>query len=176
MKKNLLFLAFFLSASIGFGQAKHKHHHIRKDTLTPPPVTHYDTVARNTTQNGDETIPPPMAYSQDYSNRPDTAPKTYVETMPQFPGGMDAMYSFIKRTVKYPEIAKEAGIEETIYMKFVVDTTGTICRIEVAKGRDKSLIAEATRCLKQMPKWTPGRMNGKVVNVYFTLPFRFRFN
>ncbi len=96
--------------------------------------------------------------------------------MPEYPGGSDAMYGFIKGHLQYPQAEKEAGIEETIYMRFVIDTYGEVVRIEVVEGRNKHFIEAAANCLKAMPKWFPGKMNGVPVSVFYTLPFRFRLN
>ncbi len=174
MKSIGFLFVFLVSFYGGFAQSHPKKHHHKKDSVyPPPPISYYDTIHTNSTQNGEEDAPQSID-GLGYVNPPDTGPKIYVERMPDFPGGESAMYNFIKKNLKYPQAAKEAGIEETIYMRFVVDSTGVVGRVSVQKGRNKMLIDAATECLKSMPKWTPGSMYGKKVSVYYMLPFKFR--
>lgn len=99
---------------------------------------------------------------------------TYVEQMPSFPGGEQAMYSYIKENLHYPEEAMEEGIEGRVYIKFIVSETGAIKNVECVKAADTSLKAEAIRLVSSMPQWVPGKQNGRAVNVYFTLPISFK--
>mgnify|MGYP002035818604 CR=1 FL=1 len=48
--------------------------------------------------------------------------------------------------------------------------------VKVVKGVHKTLDSEATRVVKSMPKWTPGKQRGKAVNARFTLPIKFRIS
>lgn len=101
---------------------------------------------------------------------------TFVEQVPEFPGGQEAMMKFISKNIVYPEHAKENNVEGKVLLKFVINTQGEIRNIEVInKVRyGYGLEEEAIRVLKKMPRWTPGKQNGKPVNVYFTLPISFR--
>jgi len=101
---------------------------------------------------------------------------TFVEQMPEFPGGQEAMLRFISKNVKYPEDAMVNNVEGKVLLKFVVNTDGYIQDIEVvSKIRyGYGLEDEAIRVLKKMPQWTTGKQNGKPVNVYYILPISFR--
>lgn len=97
-----------------------------------------------------------------------------VEQMPSFPGGEAEMMKFIGENLRYPVVAQESGIQGRVTIRFVVTANGTIDEVKVIRGIDPSCDREAERVVKAMPKWTPGRQNGKNVSVYFTLPILFR--
>lgn len=97
-----------------------------------------------------------------------------VEQMPSFPGGTEALLSWISNNLKYPVKAEENGVQGRVVCSFVVDRDGSIQDIQVVKSIDPSLDAEAIRLLNSMPKWTPGMQNGVSVRTKFTLPFTFR--
>lgn len=99
-----------------------------------------------------------------------------VEQLPQFPGGQSALISFLSRNVKYPKVCQENGIQGTVIMQFVINKDGNISDVSVYKGVNPYLDTEATRVIKSMPKWTPGKQKGKPVNVKYTLPINFRLN
>jgi protein TonB len=101
---------------------------------------------------------------------------TVVEQNPEFPGGTAALMKYLNDNINYPPIASENGIKGKVTLKFVVDKTGAISQVEILKGVDPSLDKEATRVVKSMPKWIPGKQNGKAVNVWFTLPVTFTLN
>lgn len=96
-----------------------------------------------------------------------------VEQQPEFPGGVEAMMRFIRDNIKYPTIAAESGIKGRVHLKFVVTKTGEIGDVQVIRGIDPNLDKEAVRVIQSMPKWIPGKQNGKPVNVYFSLPVNF---
>lgn len=106
--------------------------------------------------------------------KPKTGVFTTVEEMPEFPGGVDALQTFVYSSMKYPEIAFENGIEGQVYVKFVVDNTGSITNAKISRGVDPSLDKEAIRIVESMPKWNPGKQNGEAVDVAFTMPVNFR--
>ena len=99
---------------------------------------------------------------------------TFVELMPEFPGGEAALMKFLRNNVNYPSIASDNGISGTVTVKFVVDKNGLINGV-VVEGAKKGggLEEEAMRVVKKMPKWKPGKQNGETVAVYFNLPIRF---
>lgn len=99
---------------------------------------------------------------------------TIVEQMPSFPGGEQEMMKYIGSNLRYPVVAQESGIQGRVTVRFVVTKEGNIDQVEVVRGIDPSCDREAIRVVKSMPKWTPGRQNGKSVPVYFTLPILFR--
>ena len=98
-----------------------------------------------------------------------------VETMPEFPGGQQALFKYLSENVKYPVIAQENGIQGRVICQFVVNKDGAIVDVEVVRsGGDPSLDKEAMRVIKSMPKWNPGKQRGKAVRVKYTVPVNFR--
>ncbi|HPG55043.1 MAG TPA: energy transducer TonB [Candidatus Enterocola sp.] len=97
-----------------------------------------------------------------------------VEKMPEFKGGAEAMNNFLVRNIKYPLIAQENNIQGRVICQFVVNSDGRIVDVEVVRGVEASLDAEAVRVIKSMPPWTPGKQGGKNVRVKYTLPIRFK--
>ena len=98
-----------------------------------------------------------------------------VETMPEFPGGQQALFKYLSENVKYPVIAQENGIQGRVICQFVVNRDGSIVDVEVVRsGGDPSLDKEAIRVIKSMPKWKAGQQRGKPVRVKYTLPVNFK--
>lgn len=97
-----------------------------------------------------------------------------VEQMPAYPGGMEALNNYIMKNIKYPPKAAENGIQGRVIVTFVITKEGKMTKAKVKKSIDPLLDAEALRVVKTMHKWIPGRQNGKVVNVQFTIPVTFR--
>ena len=99
---------------------------------------------------------------------------TVVETMPEFPGGQGALLQYLAKSIKYPVIAQENGIQGRVSCSFVVNKDGSIVDAEVIRGVDPSLDKEALRVINSMPKWSPGKQRGKPVRVKYTVPVTFR--
>lgn len=99
-----------------------------------------------------------------------------VDKMPEFPGGLNAQQRFIGQNLKYPVEAQEKGIEGRVTVRYAVKSTGDISDVVVIRGVHPSLDKEAVRVVKAMPKWIPGKQNGKVVDVYYTLPLIFKIS
>ena len=98
-----------------------------------------------------------------------------VESMPEFPGGQQALFKYLSENVKYPVIAHENGIQGRVICQFVVNKDGSIVDVEVVRsGGDPSLDKEAVRVIKSMPKWKPGKQRGKPVRVKYTVPVNFK--
>lgn len=93
-----------------------------------------------------------------------------------FPGGMSKLPPYLLDNLVYPQIAIELGLEGKCYTKFVVSKTGEISNVTVERGVPdcKECDKEAVRVIKGMPRWTPGKFNGRVVNSYFHLPIAFK--
>ena len=97
-----------------------------------------------------------------------------VEQMPSFPGGDAELMKFLNSHIKYPAVAEENGIQGRVVATFVVERDGSITDVDVIKSVDPSLVKEAVRVLKSMPKWIPGKQNGSAVRVKYTVPVTFR--
>jgi TonB family protein len=98
----------------------------------------------------------------------------FAEEMPEFPGG--GMMTFLVKNIRYPEYAKDAGIQGTVFISFVVNKYGGVERITVMNkkgGAHSALEKEAVRVMEMMPPWTPGRISGRPVNVQYTQPIKF---
>ena len=112
-----------------------------------------------------------------------------VETPPIFYGcsrsaSKDEKYACFQRGVsnhvvnnfKYPQISKEMGIQEKIYVQFIIDKKGNVSSAKVVRGEDKHLKKEALRLVNTLPKMIPARQKGKPVAVTFTMPINFMLN
>lgn len=97
-----------------------------------------------------------------------------VSVSPEFKGGPKAMAEFIVNNFKYPETAREYEEEGTVWIEFVVRKNGKLSDIKVVKGVSRSLNNECIRVISLMPRWKPGRQNGKRVNVRYTIPIKAR--
>ncbi|NCC73397.1 MAG: energy transducer TonB [Sphingobacteriia bacterium] len=98
---------------------------------------------------------------------------TVVESMPEFPGGDAARMKFLQENIKYPQLARESGIQGTVYVTFVVETNGGVTDVRVLRGIGGGCDEEAVRVIQSMPKWIPGKQRGKPVRVQFNMPIRF---
>lgn len=109
-----------------------------------------------------------------------------VEDMPTFPGceseknkaerekcADTELRKYLGRTVKYPAMAKDAGIAGRVYVNFVVMEDGSIAKIKLLKGIGGGCDEEAMRVVKKMPKWNPGKQRGRNVRVSYNLPINF---
>ena len=97
-----------------------------------------------------------------------------VEQQPQFPGGEEAMYRFIASNAHYPKEARENGIQGTVYLTFIVERDGSISNVRILRSPSDLLSEEASRVVKSMPRWKPGKAAGKNVRVQYTLPLHFQ--
>ncbi|MEO8934821.1 MAG: TonB family protein [Xanthomarina sp.] len=94
---------------------------------------------------------------------------SYVEKMPQYPGGQDAMSKFISDNIVYP---KQTIKEGRVFVTFIVRKNGKITDVSVLRGFDEYYDNECVRLVKMMPNWIPGEQNGKKMNVQFVLPIK----
>jgi protein TonB len=99
---------------------------------------------------------------------------TVVDQQPEYAGGYEAMMAFIKANMKYPPNARRMQIEGTVHVSFIVSKTGEISEVKVLRGIMTECDTEAVRVIQMMPRWKPGRQNGRPVNVRFILPLKFR--
>lgn len=97
-----------------------------------------------------------------------------VDEAAQFPGGLPELVKFLQTNLKYPKIARDQGIEGTVYITFVVEKDGSISSAEVVKGVSLETDVEATRVVEMFPNWIPGKHNGEVVRSSFVVPIKFK--
>ena len=104
---------------------------------------------------------------------------------PEYPGGSSALFEFIKNTMVYPAAAVKDSIQGRVIVQFIVEEDGSITNPVVVKSsglnRNQSysnifnqLDAEAIRIISVMPKWNPGKVEGKPCRVRYNLPINFR--
>lgn len=98
---------------------------------------------------------------------------TVVEQEPAFPGGNDALLAYVSKNIRYPESAKEMDIQGKVVLRFVVLENGSVGDVQVIQSLDHACDREAIRVVKSLPRFTPGKQQGKPVKTYFTLPVRF---
>jgi len=99
-----------------------------------------------------------------------------VEVMPQYPGGPIAMLKYIMENIKYPEQAMKEGIQGRVTVRFIVEKDGSISDVRPVLSVHPLLNKEAVRVVESMPKWSPGKQNGKPVRVRFNVPVMFKLN
>ncbi len=114
--------------------------------------------------------PPPPAPKPEVSNKVFDV----VEEMPHFPGGAAALQAFLSSNTKYPVVAQENGVQGRVTVSFVVERDGSITDVRVVRSVDPSLDREASRVVRSMPRWSPGKQNGSAVRVKYTVPVVFR--
>lgn len=106
-------------------------------------------------------------------DEPKDVPFLNVQEMPEFIGGLEKMYKFLKDNIKYPAQARETGLQGLVGVTFVVEKDGSITGATLMNDIGGGCGAEALRVVEAMPKWKPGKQNGVVVRVQFNLPIRF---
>ncbi|MCO5947713.1 energy transducer TonB [Mucilaginibacter flavidus] len=98
---------------------------------------------------------------------------TSVETVPSFPGGLNAFYNFLGKNVQYPVEAVMHHTQGKVIVSFVVEKNGRLSNVTVTKGIGSGCDEEAARVLKHSPKWKPGTQGGKPVRVAYSVPISF---
>lgn len=115
-------------------------------------------------------------YSTSYTAAPGRIEEqvyTIVEEMPSFPGGEAELFKYLNRSIRYPQLAQDAGITGITYITMIVGTDGRIRDAKVLRGIGGGCDEEALRVVRSMPAWNPGRQRGKPVSVQYNLPIRF---
>lgn len=136
----------------------------------PSPATNNQST---NSSNQAATAPSEAKEASEKENAPQAAPLMVAETMPSFPGGNSAMYRFINKNLNYPAQARDNEIEGKIYVQFVVQPNGKLTDKKVVRSIGYGCDKEALKIISKMPKWKPGKQNGKKVAVYYTIPIKF---
>lgn len=97
-----------------------------------------------------------------------------VEEMPAFPGGEQKLMEYVAKNIKYPQIARETGIQGRVFVGFVVEPDGSISNVKLLRGIGGGCDEEAMRVIKSLPKWKPGKQRGKAVRVSYQIPVFFK--
>ncbi|MCC2546124.1 energy transducer TonB [Hymenobacter sp. BT175] len=104
-----------------------------------------------------------------------TVPFSHAEVMPEFAGGMQALQRYMQRNLRYPRQALANTVSGKVFVSFTVNMDGSITDVEVIKGLGYGTEEEASRVVRNMPPWTPGRQNNHAVPVRYTLPITFKY-
>jgi periplasmic protein TonB len=153
-----------------------------KEEEPPPKVEETEkAVISNVTKEGEETeevaaAPPPVEAPKEVEIEKPKEEEifTSVEQNPEFPGGNIEALKYIAKNIKYPSAAQRANVSGKVFIKFVVERDGAIGDVQILKGIGFGCDEEAQRVIKSMPKWTPGKQNGRNVRVWFTLPVNYQ--
>lgn len=143
--------------------------------------------------SSDGTIVDPAVYPVD-EEAPPTATQQgdvfqYVEEMPSWKGceteenrneidicSQKKFLQYVKENLRYPEMAKDANVTGTVYLKCVIEKDGSITGVKIMRGVIPALDKEAKRLVEEMPAWNPGRQRGKIVRVQYVLPIHFKLD
>lgn len=149
-------ICILLAASIFFvGSCEDEADRLADQSVAPPP-------------------PPPLIREIPNEEQLDTEQVfEVVEDQPEPAGGMDAFYEFVGKELRYPEEAKNQGIEGRVFVKFVVDEQGKVSDVKAVKGIGAGCDAEAERVLK-LTKWIPGKQRGHAVKVRMIMPITYK--
>lgn len=140
-----------------------------KRFLTPL-LENYNRDIENARQNR---IPGQLLIRGDSIKADSTYHWPIYEVKPSFPGGDSALYEFLESNMQYPEEAKRNNEHGRVIVTFYIEKDGTVTNPRILRGRTPSLDAEALRIVSIMPKWTPGKFNGELKKVRYTLPISF---
>lgn len=98
---------------------------------------------------------------------------TPVDVDAEFPGGIEELIMFVCMNVEYPEQARTAEVEGTVYASFCIDKDGSVSNITILKDIGYGCGDEVVKMLKSMPQWKPAKIRGKNVRSEFNLPVTF---
>ena len=97
-----------------------------------------------------------------------------VDPMPEYPGGIERLHSFISRKLEYPIELYDNGLEGSVVVQFAIDEQGKVQEVEIVESTDERFNVAAVEVFQKMRRWKPGEQNGKPVKVYFTFPLNFK--
>ena len=137
-------------------------------------VSNIDSIARSVTNVTVDNKVAPVSVLQKQKS-PDNEQKVYivVSEMPKFNGNL---YQWLAQNIKYPAEASQKHQQGTVMIKFVVAADGRVRQAEIIRSASPSLDKEAMRIVSVMPKWIPGKQDGRPVAVYYTLPIKFKLS
>lgn len=99
-----------------------------------------------------------------------------VEQQPEFPGGMEKLGKYLSENLNYPAAAKKASVQGRVFVNFIVTKTGDVTDVNILKDVGFGTGEEAVRVVSQMPRWKPGKQDGRPVNVRYNLPINFELD
>ena len=122
---------------------------------------------------------PTKSVNKTDANKPDMKPDKngvyqIVEEMPQFPGGETKLMEYIAKNLTYPQEARDKGVEGRVFIGMVIEKDGSVSNVKVLRGISQECDAEAVRVISSLPKWKPGKQDGKPVRVSYQIPINFK--
>ena len=147
MKYIIIIIAFITVSVVAYGQH-------------PPPKTPKDPDADMMAEPSRDTSSVNGLYKQ-------------VEREPQFPGGIQKLYAYLRKNLRYPQAARENNVQGKVFVTFVVEKDGSLTGVKVLKSLSPETDAEAIRLMQASPKWNPGIQNNRAVRVQYTFPVVF---
>jgi TonB family protein len=127
---------------------------------------------KSTTVKKEVALPPSSSDKGSSTHMTDGAYQV-VDVMPEFPGGDEALLKYIADSTHYPKEAKEKAIQGKVIARFMVRKDGSVSNVSILKGVNALLDDEAIRVVKTLPRFTPGKLKGKKVPVWFMIPISY---
>lgn len=140
-------------------------------------TTQSGVVTRTGDPNAVAAIPNDLPVGKDDGVAPEVSkPYIFVEQMPELPsgGGQPAIVAAIQKAVRYPSIALRNQVEGRVYVSFTVDPKGEVTDVKIVKGLGSGIDEETIRAIKTLPRFIPGKQNGREVSVSFTVPVTYK--
>jgi periplasmic protein TonB len=149
-------------------------HEVVKDEPPPTQEEVQKTTVSTTTNTGTQVYVPPNDEKKIIKKEEPEPIYEAVDEAPEFPGGYEAFKKYVASHINYPESAKEAGVQGTVYIRMTVSKTGAISEAVVVRDPvGYGCGAEAAKVIRSMPPWKPGKMGGNPVSVHYTVPVTF---
>jgi len=104
----------------------------------------------------------------------DTGLSSAIDVYPRYPGGDESRLYYLRKQIRYPEAALKGSVQGVVMVVFIVETDGTLSNIDVTKRIGAGCDEEAIRVTREMPRWDPGKRNGRPVRVMVRMPIVFR--
>lgn len=96
-----------------------------------------------------------------------------VDESPEFPGGMEGWNGFLRNNLTYPTLARQKGIEGTVYITFVVNKDGSVSDANILRGIGGGCDEESLRVIQSSPNWIPGKNKGEIVRTRMRVPINY---
>lgn len=97
-----------------------------------------------------------------------------IETLPEFPGGIDGFMKWLTQMLHYPPLAQRQRIQGTVLVAFIINADGSVTNLKIVKSAGKELDDEALRVMRMMPAWKAGEDHGKPCRTYLRIPIVFK--
>lgn len=96
-----------------------------------------------------------------------------AEEMPEFGNGWEDIKGYFQKNISYPTSAIRDSIQGRVIFRFAIDEKGNVCNPMIMRGVRSDIDNECLRVVQNMPRWKPGKQNGKPVKVYYSIPITF---